>query len=137
MKLPSFNRINRADYPQEYQSLVDQLAFPINIGIESVYQALVNRLTIKDNLSATVRDVTFQVDSNGLPKENVNVKLDVLGNVGSVLVGRIQNLTNTNTYPSSGVVVSFTQLQNIIRIDHVTGLQANNNYKLRLIILND
>lgn len=133
MRLPSFKRLRTEDYSQENRGLIDKLSGVLNIGIELLYQALNKELTLRDNLKCTVRDVQVTVDANGIPKQTTSFILDTMGKVDSVIIGKADNLTNSNTYPSSGIMVNWTQNNNSVTINHITGLQANNIYQLRVI----
>jgi hypothetical protein len=134
--MPSFKRLFKSDYEADDQGLVDRLAGSLNIGIELLYDALNNRLTVKDNFAATVKDVSVTVNASGIPINTTAVALDVAGSIMGVQVIRADNLSNATTYPSGGVFISFTQSNNSLIINHVTGLQANNTYRLKLIAWN-
>ena len=47
MKLPNFRRIIASDYDQKYKDLVETLAVSINQGMDSVYDALNKKITLK------------------------------------------------------------------------------------------
>jgi hypothetical protein len=137
MKLPNFKRILSTDFQDEYKGLVNKLAVSINDGLESVYNALNKRLTLKDNIQCTVKSVQISVNSNGIPSTTTTFQVDVPNTKveGCMVISAI-NQTNPGTYPTAGVFVSFTQLENNIRIDHVTGLQANASYSLKIVAFN-
>lgn len=133
MKLPSFKRLLSSDFEKTFQKLVDQLSLSLNNGIDIIYTALANNLTLRDNLRATIKDVNVIVDANGKPTQTTAFTLDSTARVDLVMVGLALNQTNSSIYPSGGVLVSGVQTTNIYTINNVTGLQANNNYLLRIV----
>lgn len=133
MKLPGYRRLVKNDFKPEDQELVDKLSYPINTNIENLYDALNSQLTFSNNFIATVRDVIFTVDSTGKPTNTTSFSLSFTGTVSMVVVGNATNLSNGNIYPTGAPFVSWTQNQTSVVINNVTGLQANQSYKLRLI----
>lgn len=133
MRLPSFKRLFKNDYEEQYQTLIDRLSSSLNIGIEVLYDALNRRLTIKDNVAATVKDVNVTVNSNGLPNATTSFALDISNQVLGLEVIKADNLTNPTTYPTSGIIINYTQNGTNVLINHVTGLQSGQTYRLRII----
>jgi hypothetical protein len=132
-KLPSFKRILTQDFPPDNSKLVEKLALLLNSSFDAIFNSLNNRITLNDNLAATVKDVTLRVDSNGTPNGSVGFKLDRNFTVLEVRVGRVDNNTNSALYPPAAVFVSWTQTNDFITIDNVRGLSTGNTYTLRLI----
>lgn len=133
MKLPTFRRIFKTDYSSEFQNLVEKLSVSINYGLEVLYDVLNKKVSLSDNIYCTVKDVELSVDSLGVPKTTSAFSLDINAKIIGVMCISANNLTNTTIYPSSGVFVNFTQNNTNIIIDHVTGLQADSNYRLKLV----
>lgn len=133
MLLPSFKRIISSDFPKEFQKLIDQLSLSLNNGITVLYTALLNNLTIRDNMLATVTDVLVTVDANGIPIQTTAFKLNTTVKVDMVMVGLATNQVNSTVYPTSGVFINGVQANNIYTIQHVTGLQTNQQYSLRVV----
>lgn len=133
MKLPSFRRIFKTDYTQEFQNLVEKMAISINYGFEVLYDALNKKISLNDNIYCTVKDIEITVDINGVPKTTTAFSLDINAKIIGIVVLSANNLTNSAIYPSSGVFINFSQNNTNIIIDHITGLQADNNYRLKLV----
>lgn len=133
MRLPSFKRIFKADYQEEFQQLIETLSYNINSGFEAIYEAINKRLTLRDNILCSVKDVELQVNSEGIPLLPVNVPLDMTNRIDGVVVLKAENIINITTYPTSGVFVNYTQTESGITINHVTGLQASTRYRLRIV----
>ncbi len=132
-RLPSFRRVFLSDYSEEEQPLVSKLSQTINQGLETLFDALNKKISLGDNILCTVKDVVIQVDSSGTPQNATSFQLDITGTIVGCVVLKAENLTNTAVYPTSSPFISYTQTQNGIRIDHVTGLQSNNQYRLRIV----
>lgn len=134
MKLPNFRRIFKTDYGANEQGLVEKLATSINNGFEVLYEALNGKVSLRENIFCTVKDVTVIVDSSGVPTTTTTVSRDRNARVDGVGVINAQNLTNSTSYPTSGIFISFNASDNGITITNITGLQAGNEYSLRVIL---
>lgn len=135
MLLPSFRRLFSQDYAKEFQKLIDTLSVSLNNGIEVLYQALDNEITFRDNMKATVIDVTLTVDSAGKPTQGGTFALTFDGNVDGIFVTMATNQVNSSVYPTGAVMVSGAQNNKTYNINNVTGLQANTSYTIRIIAL--
>lgn len=134
MRLPGFKRILDTDYANEYKQLIQQLSSSINIGFDVLYEALNRKVSVKDNIYCTSKSIDVIVNSSGLPVSRTTLTLDTgSAKVEDVIVSRVQNLTNTSSYPIGGVTISFTQESDLLIINHITGLSANNLYRIRII----
>lgn len=133
MKLPSFKRLLSTDFEKEFQELINQLALSLNNGIDILYQALANNITLRDNIKSIVQDVTVEVDSSGTPKQLAEFRLTIQGKVDGITVILAQNQVNSATYPVGGIFISGTQGVSTFVINNITGLQPNQAYLLRLV----
>lgn len=133
MKLPSFRRLFTSDYPKEFKKLIDILSVSLNNGIEVLYEALNNQVTLRDNVSCTVKDITLTVDSNGRPTQGGAFVLDTNNKVDGVTVLSAANQTNTAVYPTSQPFITGTQNNTTYTINNISGLQANQSYTLRVV----
>lgn len=133
MKLPSFRRLFSSDFPAQFKQLIDTLSVSLNNGIEVLYEALNNQITLRDNISCTVKDITLAVNANGVPTQNSSIKLNTTNKVEGCVVISAINQTNSATYPSSGVFISFTQNSNTLIINNIAGLQPGQQYTLRVV----
>lgn len=134
MRLPNFKRLYEIDYDEQFKPLISKLANSLNIGIETLYDALNKKITLKDNISCTVKDITVELNSSGIPKSNVSFTLDTVSSrVIGITVLRAENNTNSNVYPSSAPFITYQQNTNTIIITHISGLQADNQYTLSVV----
>ena len=134
-KLPSFRKIYEQDYDPQYQELIRQLSVSLNYGIEVLYQLLNGKLTVKDNLASTVKELNVQVDSTGKPLTSSTIKKSSTDRIEGLIVVRAENLTNSNTYPTSGIFISYTETNENIVINNIKGLTANDLWKINVIAL--
>jgi predicted nucleotidyltransferase len=141
MRLPNFKRLFENDFTDEEKPLVSKLAGSLNQGIENLYLALSKRLTLRDNIQCTIKDIDVIVDSNGKPTTLTTFRLDdsLINQNVSILgcqVLNAVNLTNTSNYVYSCPFISWTQISNGIQINHITGLIPGNKYNLRIVAFN-
>lgn len=134
MKLPSFRRIISTDYPKEFKQLVDLMAVSLNNGIEVLYQALNNQLTLRDNIKCTIKDVTLTVDSSGNPINTTTILLNANTKVEGSQVLLALNQVNSSVYVTSGPFITGSQNGTSFIINNITGLQANTEYLIRVLV---
>jgi hypothetical protein len=136
MKLPSYRRIYKTDYAEEYQSLVEKLAVSINYGFDTLYDALNQKLNFQDNFSATIAEFNVTVDTSGTPTQLTQFKLSAAQtSVQGVLVLNCYGAKNPDTLPTSGVFVSFNKNENYVNINNIKGLTPNVLYTIKLLAI--
>jgi hypothetical protein len=133
MKLPSFRRLIKSDYEQEYSKLIETLSFSINNGIEVLYQALNKSLTLRDNIACAIKEIEVAVDSNGTPTAKTGFTLDSGNKILGITVLNVINAKNPSILPNSGVFISFVQETKNITIVSVRGLPPNQTFTLTLV----
>lgn len=136
MKLPNFIRIIKTDYKEEQQDLVDKLAFSINPNLETIYDALNNKLTLSENIACTMKDIDIIVDSSGKPTNISSFQLNNNNKLDGIIVISATNTVNSSIYPTSMPFITYTQNGKIININNISGLQANTLYRLRVVAFN-
>jgi len=135
MKLPGFKRLNKQDYAQEFKDLVDRLSVSLNIGLEVLYTLGNNNISLTDNIFCTIKDITIIVDSAGIPLNPTSIGLT--NNVQIAKGTHImfaENQTNSTIYPTGAPFITFIQNGTSIIIKHITGLPANNQFLLRVVV---
>lgn len=133
MKLPSFKRLLKTDYAQQFQQMIETLSYSINNAVEALNTALNHNVSLQDNVFCTVKTFNIQVDSAGTPSTSTTFPLTFTGTCLGVSLINIINTTNSIGYPTSGVTVSFSQTQNGIQINNITGLIPMNKYSLTIV----
>ena len=134
MKLPSFKLIKKTDFKDEFQDMIDTLAFSLNNGIEELYDALNRRITLRDNIACTVKDIDVEVDVNGTPKAQTIIKTDLSTKVDGTQVILATNGTNSANGVLGAPYITYEAIQDGIKVNNIVGLVPNNKYTLRVII---
>lgn len=134
MKVQSFKRLIKEDVEEQYRPLVEKIAFSVNPFAEEVIKALDNNLSIEDNFGQKKKEITVQVDSDGIPTYVTQLKTDLKSICSGAIVIRADNLTNARTYPTGCPFLSFTENNGVITVNHITGLPAGNKFKLKLVL---
>jgi len=134
MKIEGYKRIIKGDYPAEYQNLVERLSGSINDGFQALYQVLNNKVTLSDNLAATIGVFQVTVDSSGKPTATTSFKLNAsTTSVLGIQVIKLENLTNSAGYPTSGPFISFTTANGQVQVLNITGLTPGNLYRVTAV----
>lgn len=133
MKLPSFRRLFSSDFPAQFKQLIDTLGVSLNNGIDVLYQTLNNGVTLEENISGTVKNITLTVDANGIPTQNSTIKLNSANKVTGCVVLNALNQTSSGIFPLAAVFISWSQASNVLNINKITGLQANQSYTLTVV----
>lgn len=128
-------RIVKEEFESKYHSLVDKLAPPINTMMEFVARAMNKGITFDENINCQVKDIDITVDSNGSPTVPTAFKSSLKSPSKGIIVVKATNLTNPATYPTGQPFISFSENNNQITIMNVVGIQAANNYRLKIISL--
>lgn len=134
MRLPGFKRLIKGDYPEDQQGLVEKLSEALNSGIEALYELGNKKISLRDNILCTVRDVDVTVDASGVPVTNTVISLDGTGRVEGVTVINAFNNNNTALTPTGQPFIVFQAQASAITVKKVTGLAAGSSWKLRVII---
>lgn len=133
MKLKSFRRLITQDYDKENQKLIEQISSPINNAFNELYFTLNGRVSLRDNLFCTVKDLDVTVDTNGVPVVTTSFTLDKQGAViGCHIIAAIAQ-TNSSLFPTSAPFASFIQNGDSVIIPHISGLQAGQRYLVRIV----
>ena len=132
MKVSSFRRLFKGDFPKEEQGLIERMSSSINNGIEVLYNALNKNISMTDNFYGTYKEITYLPTSTGTPDGSSGFQLDINARVLGMQVIRVENTSSPGTFPTSGVFVTFSQNGNQVNIDHITGLVTGNTYKIRV-----
>lgn len=136
MKLGNFKRIISNDFPTDDQPVIEQLGRQLNDGIEQLFSAVGGKLTFDENFLATVKEVEVTANATGIPTNKTSIVLSNNNVVVGCLVISAVNKSNATLFPTSSPFISFTQNGNVLYIDNITGLQANNRYLIKMIALN-
>ena len=136
MKLPSFKSIKKTDYEADYQKLVETLSISLNNGIQVLYDTINKRVSLRDNVACTIKDVETEVNSLGIPKDTLIIKTDLTTKIEGCQIIYALNKTSGHNYvqTTGGPFISYEAIQNGISVNHIAGLVADNKYLLRVVI---
>lgn len=134
-KLQSYKRIISSDYPEEQQKMAEMIGESVNSAVDDILYTLNNKVTLKDNVACTVRDVELTVDAGG-GTGNARFSITDRTQVIGILVIQALNLTNSSIYPTGAPFISFTQLDNSILINNITGLLPGYRWRVRIVAFN-
>lgn len=132
-RVTNLKRISKDDFAQEDQALVDRLGFALNPFLEQVSAAF-NKGIDFDNLNMEFITLETEVDSNGTPRLNYELKTGIRTRVRAVYCVGAQNLTDS-TYPASAPFISYTTNNNIITILNIAGLPTGKRFRLSVILI--
>jgi len=130
--LDNLKRLIKEDFPEDVQETIGKIAYVYNSFAEQVVQEVNGNLDF-NNLAMDTVCYTVTVAS-GVPVGNNLVKSTV-NNPSGILVIKATNLTTSATYPTTAPFVSFAPSNNILKIKNISGLQDNNKYTLKLLII--
>ena len=136
MKLPSYRRIFKNDYAEEYEALVEKLAVSINYGFDTLYDALNQRLNFEDNIASTIAEFAVTVDANGRPTQKTQFKLKSAQTVvQGIVVLDCYGARDAGVLPQGGIFVSFEKNENFVNINNIKGLIPNVSYTIKLLAI--
>ena len=134
-KLPVAKRLIKEDFEAQFQPLIDKIAIIVNPAIEGIVNALNKNISFEDNITIQVKDMDVAVNSNGIPISAISFNSELKTKLKGIICIRADNLSNSSSYPSGGVFLSFSEDGKTIKVSHITGLTASDKYRLKLLIL--
>lgn len=133
MKLNNVRQIRAEDFPDELQQPMAQLGAILNSFMQEVVELSDNRIDFENRVE-NIKTVEFTVDASGKPILNNKIATDKSSIRGTQVISAI-NLTNPNIFPTEQPFISYTVLGGgFIQVNNIRGLQANNKYRLTIII---
>lgn len=126
-------RIRLEDFNAEERNLAEKIGNAYNTFNEDVYNVLNGNVDF-DNLSQAVTLVDAEMAVGGSLAVPTSIRSESRKVNGIVCISA-QNLTNGTVYPVATPFVSFSQEGQIVRLQHISGLQDNSVYRLTLLLL--
>jgi len=135
MFIPSYKNIIYTDYPDQYKDLVSLLGQNINDAFNVCYKALAKKITLVDNMQGGLVTVSVKVDSNGNPLTKTTFQIDSsIQTLDGFQVIKALNTTSNSVYTTGCPFISYTQQSsNIILVNNISGLPANNTFQLTVM----
>jgi hypothetical protein len=134
MKLNNLKRIVVEEFSQEDQPVVEKLAFSLNPMLDQLTTAF-NKNIDFDNLNQEVLEFVVEVDNNGRPKVPTELRSSLRTRVRGYVVIRAQNENPNGPIPTASPLISYNQNESGVRVIGVTGLPANNKFRLTVIAI--
>ena len=133
MKLNNPRSIRAEDFEQELQQPMAQVGTVLNPFMQEVVELADGRIDF-ENMIFQIKNVEFQVNSNGIPQLNNKISTDVARPRGTQIINAF-NLTKTTNYPTSApFMVTNIAGNGILQVNKITGLVPGDKYRLTVII---
>ncbi len=131
-RIPDIKRIQKTDFEQKYQALIEKLSFPINSFFEQTRSALDHNIDFT-NLNQEIITLDVVVDATGVPTTNTQYRSTLRTKViGNTTINAL-NISGTAGFPTGQPFITFSQTDKLVTILNVTGLPANTRYRLIII----
>lgn len=142
-QLPTFKRLYKNDFDEEYFGLIEKLSGFINDNFEKLYNVNTRNLTFTDNIYSQIVTLTITVDFQGNPLTNTEILINreqLQDKPLGIQVLRAINNTSDSVYPTSAPWVSYTENPAAdgsitITINNIAGLPSDNEFELTLLLI--
>jgi hypothetical protein len=135
--LPNQKRISREDL-KEAPSWIEKMLYPVNSFFESVYSALNKDLTFADNIVSQIKEIQFTTASDYVLNDTFEV-LNFTHTLKNKPIGCIvlQIYQRTDDYQTitTPVTIDWIEINGVISINFVTGLDDSKKYTLRVLVI--
>ena len=131
MKISRPKRISSANASSDAREAIDTVGISTNSFMNEAYIALMGQISVTDNLNMNFVSIDVIVDAYGNLSRSVRFKTGLTsGRAIMVLCGRVLKAN-----PSGGVMVGFTEDSGVITLTNITGLYADTDYQLVLLVI--
>lgn len=132
MKLPTIKKILREDV-KDAPSWIGGIIDPVNTFMENVYTALNKNISLTDNISSFIKEITYRTPSTyPMGVENVSFVNQLRTRATGVLV--MQCFDNADYTPVATSNIAWVEDVNGIVIHTILGLSASKSYTVRLAV---
>lgn len=136
-KVPTIRTIFRENIP-ESPAWVIKILQPLNLLIESIVNAFSNQLTFSENIAAQIRFIEFTTLSTYTSADDFTT-ISFTNTLGGRALGvLIMNaaVDDDDFIPiTKAVSLSWREVEGIIRIEHIAGLEDDTSYKFIVIVV--
>lgn len=137
-RIPDLRLLKKEDFAAKDQQLIDKLAFPINNFMQQVVNVFKNGIDF-NNLNQQINTITVSVDSTGKLVNTIQFKVALSTKIQGMICINAVNKTSTVRFPSAQPFISFSQNNEIMTINNISGLSfddgATNSDTYTLTIL--
>lgn len=129
MKIPVVQQLQRTDFP-EAPNWISKLLYPLQLFMTTVITALTNQLTLQDNVSCVINQLTF----SAAPTADANV-FQFTWPFPRQPVSLLMHVTRTDgTTPSIYPVPSWNLVGGNIVVNGVEGLTSGVQYQIVTVV---
>lgn len=129
---PDIKRIAKEDFDAENRGLVEKLAYPLNSFMEQTRNLFLNNIDFQ-NLNQEIVSFTVSVDVDGNPLVPTKYRSNLNTRVRGMTCIRALNQANPGTYVDNTPFVDFIQNAQLVTINNIKGLPANQSFRLTFI----
>lgn len=131
MKIQAPKRLLTSDFKDDDKEVASKIGGLINTFLEEVYNLTSKNITIGDNLDQVVKIITVSVNAAGVPTTNISFQNPLKNRVQGFQVLRAIG----NSYPTSQPFISYSEKNNVIYVEHISGIPANTEFQLVILMI--
>ena len=130
MRADNLRRVTGEGMDDSQRQVVERIGETVNFHLEQLIN-IINGNIAYDNTRTELITIDVTTDANGVPLSQTRFVASI-GAIGCVVISA-KNQNNSAIFPQSAPFVTFSVVGNgVYQIKHVTGLQANQKYRLIL-----
>lgn len=114
----------------EAREAVNIVGNSVNSFMNEVYIAVMGNLGVSDNLNMTFKTITVNVDASGYLNRSVTFKGDLKTRSQGIMVIRA-----FGSIPTAQPFISYSEDSGLIKIVNISGLVADTDYQLNILII--
>ncbi len=114
------------DFPAENKLVIEKLGFILNPFFDQVGQTLNGNIDFT-NLTVIEKDMIITVDHNGTPTTTTSIRNTLNRRIKGILCFNAISQGISNVYPQGTPFISFTQSENQLIINNISGLVKTSN----------
>ncbi len=130
MKIPVTQQLQRTDFP-EAPNWISKLLYPLQLFMTTTVNALTNQLTLQDNISCVINQITFAAATSA----NLNTFQFTWPFTTRQPIELTMHVSRTDgTYDSIYPVPSWNLVGNSILINGIQGLTSGVSYQITTVV---
>lgn len=133
-RIPQNRVLDKNDFPDQ-EEWISELLSPINDFFGIVVRALNKGLTLEENLNAQLHEIVFNTDGSVTNPFPIRFRSTTTSKPRIVLLGKIEEISGNPQTITNATTIDWTFAESQVRINNITGLDANKTYKALFISL--
>jgi hypothetical protein len=134
--LKNVRKILAQDYADENRTLIAKLSEVLNTFMTETTETINGNIDF-DNLRQQLKVFKVTVDGSGTITSSNQIRLELSGKVIGIRCERARNLDDSSVYPTGTPFLSYSQTNQILKINNISNLQSGNEYELTIVIQYD